>query len=301
MNGKTSKLIILSLCLSFVLPNLVLASWWNPATWFVREVPSKFENVNTDIVHASKFTDSASSSPLGSDQSLLNDLQTQLEAARQVVDDKASVIKSLTATITNLQKSLVAANSLCKQGVEIPVAKPVQQSSNIPTSGSGGGSSGFYSSGPQLAIPLQCSDYTKYFASIPDCEYIREHSRSFEDGVEIDPPLYTLCKQCLPGDTSQPFISNIKAINITGTSVTIVWTTGELADSTVTYATATMSYEVNFPKITIAADQTEVINHSLDINNLSPNTVYYYTVQSIRTNGTGGLVSHEQSFTTLAN
>ncbi|MBI2123819.1 MAG: hypothetical protein HYU04_01100 [Candidatus Wildermuthbacteria bacterium] len=71
------------------------------------------------------------------------------------------------------------------------------------TYSTGGGGGARASSGPHLVVPLKCSDYTKYFASIPDCEFIKQNSSANKDGVEIEHPLYTLCKQCLPAEGNE--------------------------------------------------------------------------------------------------
>lgn len=102
------------------------------------------------------------------------------------------------ATMERIQNGIQEAVS--KPTSLAPKAKPavVLPSATVAPSGSGGGrANGTSESYP--ATPLKCSNYTDYFASIPDCEYIKQNSSANEDGVEVEHPLYRLCKQCLAG------------------------------------------------------------------------------------------------------
>ena len=78
----------------------------------------------------------------------------------------------------------------------------------IPATHSTGGGSGGGMSPITLSVPLKCSDYASYFASMSSCEDIKQSSSSNKDGVEIDPPLYTLCMQCNPVFSSSAPINN---------------------------------------------------------------------------------------------
>jgi len=74
-------------------------------------------------------------------------------------------------------------------------------------------------------------------------------------------------------DTVAPVISNVQATGITGTSATITWTTDENADSAVNYGETTALGSTE-------SDASLITSHSIDITGLSPNTTYYYEVQS---------------------
>ncbi|MFA6476189.1 MAG: PKD domain-containing protein [Candidatus Paceibacterota bacterium] len=91
------------------------------------------------------------------------------------------------------------------------------------------------------------------------------------------------------GSTSnKPVISNIRAINITQTSVTITWDTDIVATSRVIYDTnshADISGEVapnfGYAVTTTESDTTtKVTAHSVTITGLSPATKYYFRVIS---------------------
>lgn len=91
------------------------------------------------------------------------------------------------------------------------------------------------------------------------------------------------------GSTSnKPVISNIRAINITQTSVTITWDTDIVATSRVIYDTTSHSdiTGLTAPNFGYAISTTEsdvetkVKNHSVTITGLSPATKYYFRVIS---------------------
>lgn len=91
------------------------------------------------------------------------------------------------------------ANTISNTPTSTPTQIPPAQAQS-----SGGGGSGAYSSGSHPVTPLKCSDYTSYFASIPNCEFLGRNSSVNADGVVIEHPLYKLCKQCLSASTSTP-------------------------------------------------------------------------------------------------
>jgi len=158
-----NKLSIVSVILvAFVLiPQIAFASWWNPFTWFKK---------NTKPI----------------EQPTVQVLQTNVPV---VVDKKIPIQPA-----NNVEKKT-------KKKVSTPIVSPVVNTPTIPATpssdGGSGGGYGFGSSGAQLAVPLKCSDYERYFASISSCEFIKQNSSGNKDGVEIEHPLYTLCKQCL--------------------------------------------------------------------------------------------------------
>jgi hypothetical protein len=74
-------------------------------------------------------------------------------------------------------------------------------------------------------------------------------------------------------DRAVPVIFGISSSDVTGTSATITWTTDEASDSVVNYGTTT---ELG----TIVSDATMVMNHSVTLTGLTPETTYYYEVWS---------------------
>ncbi len=88
------------------------------------------------------------------------------------------------------------------------------------------------------------------------------------------------------GVSTKPVISNIHAINITQTGVTITWDTDIAATSRVIYDTTShpditgqtapnFGYAISTPE-----DATKVTSHSVVITGLSPATKYYFRVIS---------------------
>jgi hypothetical protein len=92
-------------------------------------------------------------------------------------------------------------------------------------------------------------------------------------------------------DTTAPALSNIQAVDITGTAGRVTWDTDENADSKVQYGT-TISYggETSNGTLTNA--------HSLDLSGLSPATLYHYRVIS-KDASNNSSTSTDQTFTTL--
>jgi len=75
-------------------------------------------------------------------------------------------------------------------------------------------------------------------------------------------------------DCSGPMISNVNAINISGTTADIVWDTNENSDSEVTYENATP------PVSGYASDFALTTSHSVHLTGLSESTQYYFYVES---------------------
>ncbi len=74
-------------------------------------------------------------------------------------------------------------------------------------------------------------------------------------------------------DTTAPVITNVAATNVTTSSATIVWTTNEVANSSVDFG-LTASYG------SIATDAGMVVSHAVPIVGLTENTTYHFRVNS---------------------
>jgi len=86
-------------------------------------------------------------------------------------------------------------------------------------------------------------------------------------------------------DAISPVISDILEKNLTTTSITINWSTDELANSSITYGLNLTDLGSN------VTSSTSVLAHSLDLSSLIKNTRYFYNITSCgilqcRTNGT---------------
>ena len=87
---------------------------------------------------------------------------------------------------------------------------------------------------------------------------------------------------------ADPFsISDVSAGNITATSATITWTTDEPGNSTVSYGPTTS------PGFT-ASDSAFVTNHTVNLGELTPGTLYYYGVSSTSELGNITLVDNNE-------
>ena len=76
------------------------------------------------------------------------------------------------------------------------------------------------------------------------------------------------------GDTTPPVISGVANASVTDAAATIVWTTDELAGSSLEYGTTT-SYGSH-----ATVDPTLLLAHSAALTGLSPNTTYYYCIHA---------------------
>jgi parallel beta-helix repeat protein len=106
--------------------------------------------------------------------------------------------------------------------------------------------------------------------------------REFYGGQPDEGLNYSLAAEV---DIAPPVISNVTAYNITNQSAIINWTTDELSNSTV-------NYNVTLALGIFASNSSFVIDHSINLYNLSNNTKYFYNVSSCdqsgncKTNGT---------------
>ncbi|HEU0085857.1 MAG TPA: immunoglobulin-like domain-containing protein [Candidatus Paceibacterota bacterium] len=93
-------------------------------------------------------------------------------------------------------------------------------------------------------------------------------------------------------DVSPPVISNISTPIVTSDSVAIVWTTNEVADGQVWYGTTS---GVHGSSSNLNANL--VVTHLITLTELTPETTYYYIIESTDAEGNKA-TSEEQSFTT---
>ncbi|MFH1620507.1 MAG: fibronectin type III domain-containing protein [Patescibacteria group bacterium] len=94
------------------------------------------------------------------------------------------------------------------------------------------------------------------------------------------------------GDTAPPVISNVQAVNITSSTVTIIWTTNENSSSLVEYG-----FTTSYASGTVS-DSNDVLSHVLNLSGLSPGTTYHFDVSSQDPSGNIA-VSGDYTFTTL--
>ncbi len=73
--------------------------------------------------------------------------------------------------------------------------------------------------------------------------------------------------------------SNVQALNITFSTANILWQTNGNSDSSVFYDTTSHSDTSGYPHS--ASDSALVSNHNVQLTGLSPNTNYYYRVESV--------------------
>ena len=97
-------------------------------------------------------------------------------------------------------------------------------------------------------------------------------------------------------DTTAPVISGISATSTASTTTSIVWTTDELADSAVWYATST---PVSAATASSTSSASSTMSHNISLSGLNASTLYYYFVGS-KDSALNTATSTESSFTTLA-
>lgn len=99
-----------------------------------------------------------------------------------------------------------------------------------------------------------------------------------------------------PSDTTGPVITAIGASGIGTSTATIVWTTNENSDTEVYYSTTT---PLNTGTALSLSNSALVTAHSLALSGLTPNTIYYFKVES-KDAANNSSISSETSFTTNA-
>jgi len=97
-------------------------------------------------------------------------------------------------------------------------------------------------------------------------------------------------------DITPPVISEITVTDITATSAKITWLTDEEADSKVWYDTIS---PLVLTGLTPTEDSDMELNHEITLSGLTPDTAYYYLINS--TDGEdNNEISDEETFNTLA-
>lgn len=93
------------------------------------------------------------------------------------------------------------------------------------------------------------------------------------------------------GDSQLPVISNVAVTNVTGSSAEVYWETDEFADGLVEYGTAPGIYTDQ------SLDELFALNHTLILEDLSPETTYRFAVTATDRSGNSGQ-SAEYDFAT---
>ncbi|MDD4995144.1 MAG: hypothetical protein PHW53_01595 [Patescibacteria group bacterium] len=123
----------------------------------------------------------------------------------------------------------------------------------------------------------------------PNTDYhflVRSYDIAGNGAVSGDNIFHTLTS------VDSPIITDVQIVDITETSARVIWQTNEIADSEVDYGT-TLSYEVG-----TVVDGAFVVDHSIDLNNLLPNTLYHIRVHSTDPESNES-VTGDYTFTTL--
>ncbi len=94
-------------------------------------------------------------------------------------------------------------------------------------------------------------------------------------------------------DLSSPVISAIQSV-VADSAAILGWTTDELADSFVEFGTDQNAFEFN------VGSTEDVTDHTITLTNLTPGTIYYYTVGSTDRANNPSTESDTLSFTTLS-
>ena len=120
-------------------------------------------------------------------------------------------------------------------------------------------------------------------ADFSDIVYIRVRDTDRNKGKNA---LDTISVDCMfirsvlgAPDETPPVITNVANTTPTYNSVTITWDTDEPADSLVKYGTASGNYNMS------KSNSASVTSHSIKLTELTPNTTYYYVVNSTDPSG----------------
>src|SRR3990167_385962 len=122
---KTLSILFISLI--FLTPQIVSAVWWNPGTWFKKDVPKEELKQDTGeekpnvVKQEKKPTINTSSknkeTPKVELPAQASNLQSELQMVKGEIENKNTEINSLKKTLAELQKNLAQENPQCKQVV----------------------------------------------------------------------------------------------------------------------------------------------------------------------------------------
>ncbi|HUC31061.1 MAG TPA: fibronectin type III domain-containing protein, partial [Candidatus Paceibacterota bacterium] len=139
------------------------------------------------------------------------------------------------------------------------------------------GTSTAYGSSAGLDTDFALTDEANLTGLTPNTTYhyrIRSSDEVGNIAYSNDNSFTTGALPTITPETTPPVISGIATTSVSSVVATIVWTTNELAVSTMSYGTS-QSYG------SIAAlPATALLAHSATLTNLSPNTTYYYCIHA---------------------
>jgi hypothetical protein len=99
-------------------------------------------------------------------------------------------------------------------------------------------------------------------------------TRATDDSVNTETPGAGIVVTVVPDNVTAPQISNVAGLVVNNQTATITWTTDEASDSRVIYGTSPSNLNQS------AFVAAMVTSHSVTLNNLAPNTNFYYRVVS---------------------
>ena len=123
------KLLLSILIITLIIPNVALAKWWNPGTWFKKD-PAQVEEIKKEppvTAESEKKANTANAlnadEKKGSSSIPPDNSKAELQLAKKEIQNKNTEIASLKKTLADLQKNLTPANSQCKSATENIVYK----------------------------------------------------------------------------------------------------------------------------------------------------------------------------------
>ncbi len=134
---------------------------------------------------------------------------------------------------------------------------------------------------------------TQYFVVVGSVNKDGEVTKSAE--ISFTTPVTTTA----PADTTAPVISNVRISAVSSTSATIAWNTNESSSSKIFFSKI-FPIDLQASTTASATGDANVKNHSITLNNLSANTLYYFKLQSgdgsnnVNLTGTGAFMTSAQ-------
>jgi phosphodiesterase/alkaline phosphatase D-like protein len=112
----------------------------------------------------------------------------------------------------------------------------------------------------------------------PNKTYYFKLTNIDENNNTVNSSEYSFTTQ-VTADTTGPRISAVTVTNTTPTSATITWTTDENSSSFIEYANTKTNFSSIYKEFGKESDA--ITNHTVTIEGLTQNTIYYYTVTSL--------------------